>query len=739
MILAALGLIFFTIQLGKWDSYVYRPGSKYSDLTITFWPNIYFIQQSIKNFHQLPLWRTLIFSGSPFDSDPQSGLWYPLNILFLFLPASLGFNFLFLTHFLIAGMGMWFWSKELRISSIGGLINALAFSFSPKIFAHLGFGHIGLYYAAAYIPWILLTAYLSARGSQKHIYLFGIIFGLQIITSPQLAIYTGLVSGIYGVVYGFLYQKEQGNINRLLLPVYRLAIGSCLALSISAVQWVPMMRFAMMSGRQGMSLEETSISSLPFSYLAGLLLANHNGYMEYMLYMSISVLVLACFGFSGRQGKFWWGVFFTSLIYSLGANTPVYQFINRIFTPFTWLRSPARIMFIPIAGITLLAGFGFDRLFEGFHTRFHKKINLALFSTGIFAFLFFVGYWIIFGKPAENLFAFGLIVPICMLIIGLCINEKLSRTKAGIFFGLMVLIDLWIVDGTLVEGRSRDTVFQDTGLGSYLVDISKASLFRVYSPSYSLSRQIGALDNLESADGVDPLYLASYDQFMQVASGVKRKNYEVTIPAMEGGGDITTINRPATMDLKLLGLLNVCYVAAEFSIQQKGLEQAGRFDSTYLYKNEFCLPRAYFADRVVRVNSLSEAMTKLQNNDEFKVATVESNKNIVYNVPRNYSFQWKKYTPNEIEVNVFTDTSSFLILSEIFHPDWRAEVDQYDVPLYKTNGVVSGISLDQGQHTVRLIYCPVITYLSVCISILISIYSLFSIWLYEKNKHIVIK
>jgi len=437
MILAALGLFFFTIQLGKWDNYIYRPGSKYSDLTITFWPNIYFIQQSIKNFHQLPLWRTLIFSGSPFDSDPQSGLWYPPNILFLFLPASLGFNLLFLAHFLIASMGMWFWSKEVRISSIGGLIGALAFSFSPKIFAHLGFGHIGLYYAAAYIPWILLAAYRSARGSQKHIYLFGIMFGLQIITNPQLAIYTGLVAGIYGVVYGFLHQKERGNLNRLLLPVSRLVIGSCLALSISAVQWVPMMRFAMMSARQGMSLEETAISSLPFRYLVGFLLANHNGYMEYMLYVGIPVLVLACLAFSGHQGKFWWGVFFVSLIYSMGVNTPVYKYFFWVFPPLAWLRSPARSMFIPIAGLALLAGFGFDRIFEGFQTRSRKYINLALYFSGIFGFLLILGYWLIIGKPAENLFAFGLIVPICMLIIGLCINKKLGRTKAGILIGLV--------------------------------------------------------------------------------------------------------------------------------------------------------------------------------------------------------------------------------------------------------------------------------------------------------------
>ena len=724
IILVVLGLVFFTIQLGKWNNFIYRPGSKYSDLTITFWPNIYFIQQSIKNFHQIPLWRTLIFSGSPFDSDPQSGLWYPLNLIFLFLPASLGFNLLFLIHFLIAGIGMWFWARNVGISHIGGIIAALAFSFTPKIFAHLGFGHIGLYYAAAYIPWILWAAYKTATGFRKYIYLMGIMFGLQIISNPQLAVYTGLASWLYGIIYGFLSSRENGTLKKFLLPVYRLAVGSCLALSISAVQWVPMMRFAAMSGRQGMSLEETAISSLPYRYMAGLLIADHTGYMEYMLYIGIPALLLACFAFFGHQGKFWWGFFFVSLIYSLGVNTQFYRFIFGIFPPLAWFRSPARSMFIPIAGLLLLAGFGFDRLFAEFKLKPRKYINIVLFSCGLFAFLLLAGYWFIFGKPAENLLAFGLIVPICTLVVGLCINKKIGQIIAGVLIGLILLIDLWIVDGTLVEGRQQDAVFEESGLGAYLASLSKDSVFRVYSPSYSIPRQIGAYDHIENADGVDPLYLASYDQFMQAASGVKRRNYEVTIPAMEGDGDISTINHTAIMDLNLLGMLNVCYIAAGFPIEQKGLVQAGQFDTTYLYKNEFCHPRAYFATQVIAVNNLSEAIRQLQFSKNIQLSTIETKRNMVSGMPEKYSILWKKNTPNEIVLDVFTDRLSILILSQIYYPDWKAEVDRQAVPLYKTNGVVSGISLNMGQHTVRLIYHPVITYICLCVSIVMVIYSL---------------
>ena len=57
-----------------------------------------------------------------------------------------------------------------------------------------------------------------------------------------------------------------------------------------------------------------------------------------------------------------------------------------------------------------------------------------------------------------------------------------------------------------------------------------------------------------------------------------------------------------------------------------------------------------------------------------------------------------------IDVNV-TSESAFLVLSEINYPDrWKATVDNQDVKTYQTNGVLRGLLLNKGTHSIVFKY-----------------------------------
>ena len=143
-IFALVVLFFFFWRLGSFNAIIMRPGGRVSDLLVTFWPNIKYIKNTWQAFGTFPLWRTLIFSGSPFHVDPQSGLWYLPNLVHLFFPIAVGFNFLLIFHIIVGGIGMWIWVRTSGSSRKAGWISAVAFAFTPSIYAHLGFGHIGL-------------------------------------------------------------------------------------------------------------------------------------------------------------------------------------------------------------------------------------------------------------------------------------------------------------------------------------------------------------------------------------------------------------------------------------------------------------------------------------------------------------------------------------------------------------------------------------------------------------------
>ena len=727
-------MAFYTSQLGSWDNFIYRPGSDYSDLTITFWPNIYYIQQSIHNFHQIPFWRTLIFSGSPFDSDPQSGLWYPLNLVFLFFSAVRGFNLLFLFHFVLAGLGMWIWAKEYHLSRWGSAISVIAGVFMPKALAHLGFGHVGLYYGYAYVPWILWAAELAGRGSSKHIHYLGIAFGLQCIVSPQLAIYTAMI-GFTNSLVKMIWMPGTHQTNYLVFQsIVKLLTGFGLGLILSAAQTLPELRFAALSGRQGLGVEDTAISALPLRYLLGFLIADHGGYMEYMLYAGLPTLVLAGCALLSKKHRYLWLFVALSLIYAMGTQTPFYSVIYHL-TPFVaWLRSPGRIMLVGMVILALLAGVGFDQIFGEVPLKTRKWINMVLAGLGFGAVLFVIGYIILVGRPAANIIAFGIITPATALIIGLIQNKKIaSRVASGLIFGLL-LIDLWVVDGTLIEGRDERYVFKDRALGEYFSNRKDGGLFRIYSPSYSLPRQIGAYYQLESADGVDPLYLADYDIFMQSASGVRRTRYDVTIPAMEGGGEVAMLNREAIPNLKLLGILNVRYLVTGFPLNLAGLSKLDKINHTYIYENEFCLPRAYVVGKVIPVSNLSATLHQATNVDLSQTALVEKGTPLADVSSPQAIIHWMKYSPNQALIGVKTDRSVFLVLSQVYHPDWRVYVDGQRGTLYKTNGVVSGLYIQTGEHIIELVYTPMVTYLGLTISALTALIAA-AIMIYRMDRH----
>jgi hypothetical protein len=87
------------------NKFAYPFGSEFSDLSISHYPNLVFLRQSLADGYGFPLWSNTILSGFPFAANPLSGLWYPPGWLLFALPLPLGFNLLVMMHMLWGGWG----------------------------------------------------------------------------------------------------------------------------------------------------------------------------------------------------------------------------------------------------------------------------------------------------------------------------------------------------------------------------------------------------------------------------------------------------------------------------------------------------------------------------------------------------------------------------------------------------------------------------------------------------------
>jgi len=64
------------------------------------------------------------------------------------------------------------------------------------------------------------------------------------------------------------------------------------------------------------------------------------------------------------------------------------------------------------------------------------------------------------------------------------------------------------------------------------------------------------------------------------------------------------------------------------------------------------------------------------------------------------------YEPNSLELEVKTQSASFLVLSEEYYPGWQASIDGAPSKIYRTDLAFRGMAIPAGTHRVRMEFRP---------------------------------
>ena len=612
LVILALALLWPVVQHPGW--WIWKPGAGHTDLAVTHWPNAHFTRQALCDEGQFPLWRPTLMSGTPFAANPLAGLHYPPNWLFLFLPwlpLDVGFNLSALAHLWLAGAAMvTLMRRGFGTGVWGALAAAVAYEASPKLLAHLGAGHVGWVQAWGWLPLVVLC-WLKIRDLRFAI-LGGVVLAMQFCADVRMATYT-LIACVWLLVTGCwkldtgtpIRQSPISNLRSLFaichsrFAICSFVIGSLVIfLGLSACQWLPLVALLPETTRSLMTWRDAAAWSLPWRYLAGLLLADHGGFHEWMTYVGVSTLVLA-----GAGVGTWWhrpearrwivwlaGLFVGATWFSLGENGGLFQALWRVVPALGLLRVPPRAWVLVAFAAAVLAGLGVDLPFAKRARRVGRWLALC---TAAFPPLLVVGYRLFVGAPPLNLVMFGVVTPLAIAILAILHSpfSILHSPLLGLAAVVLIAVDLLVVDATLIEARSPQEVFS-TGRAAAVWLAAQPGRFRVYSPSYSIPQHVAELDELDLADGVDPIQLRAYADYLTRAAGLEPQGYRVTLPPFPEGADVRTALKDVLPDTKMLGRLGVRYVAAAFPIVDSTLLLAGEFDGVYVYRNEQARPVA---------------------------------------------------------------------------------------------------------------------------------------------------
>lgn len=639
--------------------------AEYSDIVLTHYPNAVFLKRSLLGEGILPLWSPNILSGYPFIAHPHSGIWYPPMWLALLLPLPLGLNLMVAAHLIIAGAALYAFLRLKGLSRHAAILGGLAFEATPKIFAHFGAGQILLVSAVCLTP---LLFWASVRPSNKteiwsRLFQPGPILALIFFLDPRWAFYSGVVWAIWRISHshnGYVIATSLSALKQLLLT----------ALIVLPLLWA-FLEFTSLSTRSNLSPSEVLALSLPVEALLGFVIPQWGVTHEWLLYPGILVLAFTIISIVTKESRakvwFWLILVLVAVALSLGENLPGLEALANL-PGFSLLRVPTRALFLSLLGMAMLTAYGFDTLREHISIKGLRPVRLTLLVLMAFlallAIMLFVqreGSW----QPA--LWA-SLSLATLWFVIEKKAESQISPRSFIIAVTSLMLIDIALIASSIISFRPVEQVLsEDDEMTRFLS--AQEGRFRVYSPSYSLGQQSAVLNQIEQADGVDPIQLQSYADFFAEASGVPSEGYTSTQPPFASGNP-SSANRSYLPNAARLGLINVAFLLSEFPLESEDLELREMLDGTFVYANELVKARAWL-----------QAPDGSENAAEI--------------------VDW---APNRISVRA--KGPGTLVLSEIDYLGWRVWIDEEEGEIETYADILRSVDLDAGVHTVDFRFLP---------------------------------
>ncbi len=324
----------------------------------------------------IPLWNPFVFCGSPFAAYPEAAVFYPLNLVFLFLPLAAALNASLLIHLGLLALATYLWLRFTGSGRLPALMGALALTGSGPVILHLAAGHLSNLCTLAWVPLAFLLAEgLVRSGRLRWAAGLGVLGALQILAGHwQYVYYTGLGIALYLVGRALAGERAEGR-RRLLIPGAILA--GMAALGLGAVQILPARELAAESFRAGMDLQWAGAFSLPPANLTTFILPGwlgdsltslyrgENYFWEMCAYLGLVPLILAGIAIIIRRDRLTIlaallaGV---AILVALGDATPLFRILHAFLPGFRYFRGHAKLLFFAAFFLSTLAARGADCL-----------------------------------------------------------------------------------------------------------------------------------------------------------------------------------------------------------------------------------------------------------------------------------------------------------------------------------------------------------------------------------------
>lgn len=728
-LLALLAMLFFWRPIFEGNAWIPAGGG---DMASMIYPNYHFVSESLKR-GELPLWNPYLFCGGPFFADIQTGVFYPVNLVFWLLVRSVTYEsvqWLVVFHFFLAGLFTYVLlcalttGQQKPLSRLAALTGAIAYMFSDIFVTHIG--NLNLIAVAAWLPLVFLLFHRAVVERRLgYAAAGGLAMGVAFLAGHiQPFLYIALALALYFAFH--LYVLGRNRTTRRYIPrlLTVAVLFGVVVFGAMAVQFLPSRELADISVRSEITYVKSTDYSLAPGQLIGLLipdffgrgpsdywgqwLRTETGYIGIFTLVAAGLaLVLARNGRRERVVYFLAGLAALGLLLALGGYTVLQGWVFEFLPGFERIRAPARFVMLFDFSIAVLAGLGVDALLKPL--RRAERANLAWVTRVmgpvalVVALLFAPAMLVVLEMnrdqhevvlkritgSAEGAVMFAVLL---LASLGLVLARQRGwarRSTIGLLAVLLVAFDLISAGHDLEINTTDPTVGyrhpivieflrQDGDL--YRVD-TDTNVWDVWQPNAAPLHGI-----FEVQGGQHPMMLSSFRTYWSELGSRSTPLYD---------------------------LLNVKYIVGkkgvplDFSKWQLAFDADPQFS---VYRNVHVMPRAFVVHNAVvqpEVTAHNEAMR--QPGFELRETVVlEKGQplNLGSIVARGSTASVVSYRNNEVIIDVDAAADGYLVMSEMYHDGWRATVDGRDAPVLRADYTFRAVSVGPGKHQVRMYFSP---------------------------------
>ena len=729
-----------------WPLVILKKSFVLGDYAVQFYPWSRWYAEGLRTGH-IPLWTDLITGGFPLGAEGQTAPYYLLHLVTYFLlPFKVAYTWNIPFHILLGGIGFYIYAQRIGLSRQGAALAAVLFSFSS---AYGGcFYTTGTLRALSWLPWSLYVLEKINDSRDKRSYVLwssalGVLFS-QMWTAgfPQIAVYA----------FFYLFLVICFDPKKRMSMAAPFALAGILGVLLALPQVAATLELAPLSVRAGEGVDFALWGSVfPFSAIS-LIFPSWSVILKVSFYIGIPPLLLVMLSLFVRKTRLikmhvFLAVFFFLL--ALGKYNPVYAAFVKVLS-LTFMRNPSKFLFFSAVSLSVLAGFGLDRLVEGTlwdpSQKWARRL-LILFAAFIVLLpgattLFLKDFheplieqahryaqkvYVQKSEPVKSIDDYYQRADQTLLrfekaadfknnwnffaaILGLFSCLFLIKAQSGSFWqrnAAVIVLTLTIIDlalfGSFFGGGfigNAAKIPGDVPPPAVLVQKfqEEGTVMAEFSPQHKelIAASANLLYGIAHAGGYSPLLIKRYYQLT--------KELGITDASL---GKHPFKEEVWLKERNLLNALGIRLLLSDAVLDWRGFKRLDSVGDRILYENSEALPRLYGVFKWRVMPDASERLNYLKSSlfDPSKEAVVEETLGGEPTTVQNLSLAEDISShPEALATEIEMPTAGIIVFRSAYYPRWKAVLDGSLKPVFPVNHAFSGVWAGPGRHSIAFYY-----------------------------------